>query len=369
MPDASGQVAQTGLRRSRMRRLVRAVLLTLGPVVAVLAGVYYYVTSGRYVGTENAYLRADRVAVSADITGRVVAVLVRENQTVAAGAELFRIDSAPFQIAFARAEAQMQNVRNEIEAQRANYRGKLEQVRLAELNAAYADREAARHAELLQRGATPQTRYNDARQAAAVARQQLMVAREELAQILASLGGGPDLPTEQHPRYLDALAQRDQAALDLRRTVVAAPWAGVVSRIDRFRPGDYVAAGTPVFALMAERDLWVEANIKETSLTHVRPGQTATVTIDAYPNRTWRATVTSIGAATGAEFSVLPAQNATGNWVKIVQRVPVQLRIESQPDQPPLRAGMSAVVEIDTEHNPPLTGIFAAALAWVGVRP
>jgi membrane fusion protein (multidrug efflux system) len=369
MPDASGQVERTAMRGTRARRLLRAVLLVVVPLVAVVVGAYYYAASGRYVSTENAYLRADRVAVSADVSGRVVTVAVRENQIVAAGAELFRIDDAPFRIALARAEAQLQSVRNEIEAQRANYRSRLEQVRLAELSVAFSEREAARHAELLQRGATPQTRYSEARQAASVARQQWMVAREELAHSLASLGGAPDTPTQQHPRYRDAEAQRDQASLDLRRTVVAAPWAGVVSRIDRFRPGEYVSAGAPVFALMANENLWIEANVKETALTHVRPGQEATVTIDAYPNRIWHARVSSIGAATGAEFSVLPAQNATGNWVKIVQRVPIQLAIELQPDQPLLRAGMSVVVEIDTGHRPSVADLIGSAFAWVGMRP
>ncbi len=367
MPDASGEPPlAVAARRPIVRRVLRAALLALGPIVAVLVGGYFYATSGRFVGTDDAYLRADRVSISADISGRVTAVEVRENQAVEAGAILFRIDPEPFQLALARAEAQMQSVRNDIDALRASYRSKLEQVRLNEFTVSYAERNFERQSELARRGNTAQSTFDDSRQALAVARQQLNMARQDLAQILAGLGGEPDLPIERHPRYRDAQAQRDQAALDLRRTVVTAPWAGVVSRIDRFRRGDYVTAGTPVFALLANHGLWVEANLKETDLTHVRPGQRATVTIDAYPDREWQATVASISAATGAEFAVLPPQNATGNWVKVVQRIPVRLTIEHHADQPSLRAGMSVIVEIDTGHRRPLPSVVRAALAWAG---
>jgi membrane fusion protein (multidrug efflux system) len=367
MPDASGENPVVGLRRSPVRRLVRSVLLALGPLVAIVVGLYFYATSGRFVGTDDAYLRADRVSISADISGRVVSVEVHENQTVEAGDVLFQIDEEPFRIALARAEAQLATVRNEIEALRAAYHSRQEQMRLDETTVSYAERNFERQQQLVGRGNTPQSQFDDARQAVSVARQQLAMRRNDALQILAGLSGDPDMPVERHPRFLEARAQRDQAALDLRRTVVTAPWAGVVSRIDRFRPGDYVTAGTPVFAVMASQGLWVEANLKETDLTNVRPGQHATLTIDAYPDLTWDATVASISAGTGAEWSVLPAQNATGNWVKVVQRVPVRLQIENRPGQPPLRAGMSVIVDIDTGHRRAMPGFLRWAFAWAGV--
>jgi membrane fusion protein (multidrug efflux system) len=367
MPDASGENPIVSLRRSPVRRLVRGVLLALGPIIAIVVGLYFYATSGRFVGTDDAYLRADRVSISADISGRVVSVEVHENQTVEAGDVLFQVDDEPFRIALARAEAQLATVRNEIEALRAAYRSRQEQMRLDETTVSYAERNFERQQQLVGRGNTPQSQFDDARQAVSVARQQLAMRRNDALQILAGLSGDPDMPVERHPRFLEARAQRDQAALDLRRTVVMAPWAGVVSRIDRFRPGDYVTAGTPVFAVMASQGLWVEANLKETDLTNVRPGQHATLTIDAYPDITWDATVASISAGTGAEFSVLPAQNATGNWVKVVQRVPVRLQIENRPGQPPLRAGMSVIVDIDTGHRRAMPGFLRWAFAWAGV--
>ncbi|HET6221847.1 MAG TPA: HlyD family secretion protein, partial [Dongiaceae bacterium] len=185
--------------------------------------------------------------------------------------------------------------------------------------------------------------------------------------ILAQLSGEPDLPPERHPRYLAAEAARDQSALDLRRTVITAPTAGFVSNVT-LRPGDYVRTGTPVFSLVETAHLWVEANFKETQLTYVKPGQPATVAVDTYPGVSWNVIVTSISAATGAEFALLPPQNSTGNWVKVVQRIPVRLEVESDDDQPPLRAGMSAVIEIDTGHERPLPSIVKTALAWVGAR-
>jgi membrane fusion protein (multidrug efflux system) len=330
----------------------------------LIGGAYFYVTSARYVSTDNAYVKADIAAINAEVSGRVVEVPVVNNQQVEAGATLFRLDEQPFRLALAQAEAQLKNTRDEIMALEASYRQKGEEIALAEKNIAFYENELGIY-ENMGKGVVAQTQLDEARHNLIVARQQLPALQQEQAGILAQLGGEPDLPPEQHPRYLAAEAARDQAALDLKRTVIIAPAAGFVSNVT-LRPGDYARTGMPVFSLVETGHLWVEANFKETQLTHVKPGQPATIEVDTYPGVTWDVTVTSISAATGAEFALLPPQNSTGNWVKVVQRIPVRLDVENRPDQPQLRAGMSAIIDIDTGYQRPLPGIVKTALAWVG---
>jgi len=209
-----------------------------------------------------------------------------------------------------------------------------------------------------------QTQVDEAHHNLTVAQQQLPALQQELAGILARLGGEADGAPEKNPRYLAAQAVRDQAALDLARTEVRAPANGNIANLT-LRPGDYVKTGTPIFSLVETDHLWVEANFKETDLTHVLAGQPATVTIDTYPGVTWQTDVASISAASGAEFALLPPQNSSGNWVKVVQRIPVRLEIVGRAGQPPLRAGMSATIEIDTGYQRPLPGLVTSALAWI----
>ncbi len=347
------------------RRRLRRVLLLLGPVLLIAVAAYAYVTGGRFVGTDNAYVKAHMVSVSADISGRVVAVMVRENQRVEPGQELFRLDEEPLRIALAEARANVDAVRNDIAAQKAAYRQAEEQLKLAEANVGFAEREYRRRETLVTQQIVSESEFDEARNQYQVALREAAALRQDMERILSELAGDPAIDPDTHPRVREAEAQAARAALDLRHALVAAPVAGIVSRVDSLRPGDYIVAGQPGFSIVADQDIWVEANLKETDLTHVRPGQAATVEIDTYPGRTWQARVDSIGAATGAEFSLLPPQNATGNWVKVVQRVPVRLTIEAPVDGTPLRAGMSAVVEIDTEHRRELPGIVRSALAWV----
>ena len=214
----------------------------------------------------------------------------------------------------------------------------------------FNERQRERGRNLQSRGAATAVQFDEARMQLDVSRNRIAVIRARMLQILAGLGGSLDLATEAQPLYREALARRDKAALDLKRTAVVASVPGIVSNM-RLQPGEYLEAGDRVFTLIASERLWVEANLKETQMTHVRVGQNAAVTVDAYPGRSWRAVVDSISPATGAEFAVLPAQNATGNWVKVVQRLPVRLRIIDPVQDPPLRAGMTASVSIDTERQ------------------
>jgi membrane fusion protein, multidrug efflux system len=355
-------MAEPGAAKPRVaRRLLRAVLL-LGVPLAVGAGaLYLYAVGGRHVETDNAYVKAHIIAVSAEVAGRVAAVEVRDNQAVDAGALLFRIDPAPFEVAIARAEAQMAVVRTEVESLRAEHRVALAEAAEAEERIRFYTRSLERQQMLKERGMGREDMFDEARHNLDVARARLTAVSERAARVLASLGGDPGLPANRHPRYLEAQAARDTARLDLERTRVTAPAAGVVSNM-RLQSGEFVARGVPIFSLIESRDTWIEANFKETQLAGLRIGQRARIVADAYPGVEWPARVSTIAPATGAEFALLPPQNATGNWVKVVQRVPVHLAIEQAPGQPPLRAGMTVTVTVDTGRTRGLPG-FLSALA------
>lgn len=346
-----------------MRIVARISLMLFVPVLILLGGAYLYAHSGRYVSTDNAYVKADKVTVSADVSGRVVEIDVHENQVVKAGQVLFRLDDRPYTYALDRARAHLAAVRLQIESLRATYRQKQAELKAAEDTLAYQKREFDRQAQLLANHVTPQSKYDDARHALDAARQQVASIQEQILNVLASLNGDPGIRTHLHPLILEAKAQRDQAELDLAHTVIKAPADGIVSHVDQLQVGDYLNAATPAFALVSTNRVWIEANFKETELTHVHPGQKATVDVDTYPGVTFTAKVASISPGTGSEFSVLPAQNATGNWVKVVQRVPVRLLIENPDPNRPLRIGMSATVEVDTGHERSLLSLIHDAFA------
>ena len=346
------------------RRWLRRVLLALGPLLVLLVGGYLYLSGGRYVSTDNAYLKADQVAVTAEISGPIAAVLVAENQHVKPGDVLFRLDPAPFVVALRQAEAELQKVGTDIEALKASYQAKQEELELANNSLAFAKREFERQSELSKKNVIAAASLDRTQHELETAQQQLAMLDRDRARLLAGLNGDPDIPVKQHPSWLAAEAVRDAAALDLARATVVAPFPGAVSNKPEL--GQYVTAGKPVMTIVADDDVWIEANFKETDLTNVRPGQAATVEIDTYPGRDWPAEVESISQATQSEFSVLPAQNATGNWVKVVQRIPVRIAIRTAPGDPPLRAGMSTYVEIDTGEERSLTGMIEHALAWLG---
>lgn len=345
--------SDTRARFGRSGTWLRLVLMASVPLVLIAVAAYLYFTAGRYASTDDAYVKADRIAISANVGARVIAVEVKDNQPVRAGDILFRLDDASFRIALDRANAQLANARLQIDGLRATYRQRLADLRAAQDTFAYMQREAERQQQLMATHVTTQQKYDEARHNLDNSRQQVAAAEQQINNMLASLGGDPNLPTDQHPVVLQAKAQADQAALDLADTVVRAPANGYVTMVDKLPVGQYLTAATPAFQLVATDRAWIEANFKETDLTRMRPGQSATVTIDAYPDRKFTARVDSISAGTGSEFSVLPPQNATGNWVKIVQRVPVRVVIDNPDADHPLRSGMSAIVEVDTRTLPP----------------
>ena len=327
----------------------RTILFGVIPVAA-LAAAYVYLVDSRYVSTDNAYVKTDIAAISPEVDGRVAKVLIDNNQMITIGDILFKIDRRPFEIAFAEAEAELASARQRIEAIRALYhQGRLEIVASDE-RTRFLKKIFDRQKQLKSKGFAAGETFEQAEHELAMARQNANVAKQRNTKVLAELSGDPQMPVEQHPLYLSARAKREQAALDLDRTVVRAPITGLASNVTLIA-GEYVEAGEPVMALVGTERLWIEANLKEIKLTHLRVGLKAEIVVDAFPDSTWPATIHSISPATGAEFSLLPPQNATGNWVKVVQRVPVRLVIDPGPDLAKLRAGMSVRVNIDTERE------------------
>lgn len=343
------------------RRLLRLMLLVVVPMIAVLTGLYLYARGGRDVETENAYVKQNMVAVSAEISGRVAEVMVRDDQQVAAGALLFRIDPIPFEIAVAKARAQLDVVRTDMQSLRAEYRATLLEASSAQERIEFLARQLERQELLKEKGMSRADIYDEARHNLEEARSRLQTIHESTNRVLASLAGDPQLPVERHPRFLEAKAAYDAAAVDLARTVVKAPTAGVISNM-KLQAGEHVEKGAAVFSLIQSGPVWIEANFKETQLTHLRPGQRAVVVADAFPDIEWPAKVAAIAPATGAEFAILPPQNATGNWVKVVQRVTVQIQVEQPPGQQMLRAGMTVSVTVDTGRE---RGLPRVVQRWV----
>lgn len=331
----------------RLRRATRVVLLVVVPLIAAGTALYVYSTGGREVETENAYVKANIVAVSAAVSGRVAEVAVRDNQAVPAGALLFRLDPEPFQIEVARARAQMDVVRADVQSRRAEYRATLQEQAEARERIEFLVKQFERQERLREKGMTRLDTYEEARHNVDAARRRLEAVREKTNRVLADLSGNPGLQPEQHPRYAEAQAAYNAAMHDLARSEVRAPKPGVVSNM-RLQVGEFVDKGVPVFSLIEDGPVWIEANFKETQLTHMRVGQPSIVVADAYPDTEWQGVVETIAPATGAEFAVLPPQNATGNWVKVVQRVPVRIRVQQDSASQWLRAGMTVTVSVDT---------------------
>ena len=324
----------------------RMVFLYGLPGLVTLASILYFVIGSPHVSTENAYTRADIAAVNAEISAPVREVFVGENTPVEEGALLFRLDREPFEIKLKEMQANLEKERRDIETIKASYREKLVALEVAKADRSYAEREYERQRKLASTRVVSESRLDRAQHDMDVARQRVQIVTQDLEGLLVSLAGDPNLAADQHPSVMEAQAKVARAELDLMRTEVHAPFAGVVSNVPK--RGDYVRAGFPAMSLVATQNLWIEANFKETQLTYVEAGQPVTIHVDTYPGWEWKGEVESIASATGAEFSILPAQNASGNWVKVVQRVPVRIRILPEGDEPLLRAGLSTHVSIDT---------------------
>ena len=337
------------------RALKRSMFLIVIPLLAVCVGLYLYAAGGRYVSTDNAYVKANVIIISPEVSGRVTSVPVSDNQPVEADDVLLQLDSSPLEITLNRARAQMAVIRTELESLRADYGETVVQAQQAEDKVRYLDKRYKRQRKLLKQGLSSEEKHDEAKHDLQVARREVQIIQQRVQRVLAQLGGSEKLPVDQHPRYLTAQTTYDQAVVDLKATTIRAPASGIVSNM-KLQVGEYALAGKPIFSLIENQPIWIEANLKETQLTHILPGQQATIVADAYPDKTWESVVSSIAPATGAEFSILPPQNASGNWVKVVQRIPINLVITDPANGPQLRAGMTVSVRIDTRRKRELSG-------------
>jgi len=344
----------------------RRILLMLGPAVLVVGGGLYYLFSGRYVSTDDAYVKSRMLSVTSDVSGQVVAVPVNDNQTVKKGDVLVQVDPEPYRLRLASAEADLARAIQDADALRATVKTRQQELAQAKTDVAYYQREFDRQEGLVKTGAVARSNFDKAERDLHSAQDKASSLEQQIRSSLAQLSGSLDTPTEQLPTYLAALAARGIAKYNFEHATIRASADGRVGTVT-IRPGEYVAPGQALFPQIITQDTWVEANVRETDLTYVRDGQEATFTVDAYPGREFRARIHSFSPATGSELSVLPAENATGNWVKIVQRLPLKLEPEIGPDDPPLRAGLSVNVSIDTGayHNMPrfLRGLFEPSSA------
>jgi membrane fusion protein (multidrug efflux system) len=361
-PSMAAAAAPPTRRGGFNRARLRTPLLLAGLTVLVVAGVLFYLIGGRYETTDDAFLQAGEASVAANVSGQVVAIAVRDNQAVRTGDVLFRIDPRPFQIAVDAAAAQLADARAQVESRRASYQQGRAEVQAAQARLAYANAEAARQKRLLAKGISSQAQYDQAALAVQTGRQSVQTSTQQSESVRAMLSGDVTAPAERQPAVRAAQAALDRAELDLGYTIVRATQDGIVTRVNQLQLGNYVTAARPVFTLVGQH-VWVEANFKESQLRHMRIGQPATVTVDAYPDRPVAAHVASFSPGTGNSFALLPAENATGNWVKVVQRLSVDLEFDQVPADLALHAGLSANVSVDTFH---VRHLFAPATEIAG---
>src|SRR6195256_5899350 len=332
--------------QSRWRRP----LLMLGPVALVVGALGLYLVTGRYVTEEDAYVQAVNVSISPQVAGQVVTIAAKSNTSVKQGDPLFNVDPEPYRIALANAEAQLGVARDQASTLIETYRARLKQIDEAKATLDYAQTNYDRQQHLFDTGAAPRATLDAAIRDLQTAKANLASLQREAAAALGQLGGNPDSPVDQQAAVKQAQAAVDLAARNLRLTSIVAPFDGIPNNVESIAVGAFLNAGQSAFPLVSTDDLYIEANIRETDLTYVKEGNPARTTIDAYPDASIASKVTTLAPASGSVFALLPPQNATGNWVKVVQRIPVRLSIDRPPDLA-LRAGMSVKISIDTGHR------------------
>ncbi len=351
-PVADAPAAKKSGRFSRARRKrLRMILLVAIPAAAALIGLALYLSGGRYITTDNAYVGAQKVLITPDISDKIIHVAVVEGQYVKPGDELFTLDPIPFHLALEQAQAKLASMRTDYNKLTSNYKSLSTLADLAAKNVELKQRDVDRKSKLLSTQAGSQADVDTSAGTLVTAQLQAQFTAQQRDDTLNQLLGEPNLPIEKFPPYAQAKAALDQAQRDFDHTVVRAPISGIATQVDNIQVGRFVPAGTPILSVIDDRTPWVDANPKETDITFLRVGQQATLDVDSFPDHIFKGTVVAVSPGTGSQFSILPPQNATGNWVKVVQRVPVRIAFDKDEDTKLLRSGMSVVVDIDTGHS------------------
>jgi membrane fusion protein (multidrug efflux system) len=350
-PRLGDRVTTVPARRRELRRLLRPILMLGGIAIVIVGSLLFWITGGRVMSIDNAYIRSAKEALSTDVSGIVQEVPVHEGQRVNKGDVLLRLDPRPFQIAVMGAKANLGGIVSSLNAMKLDYKRMLRDVDVKQSQVALDQVNTDRFAGLVKNGGVTRAEYDNARFQLATDQQSVEALKTTAAVQLARLGGDPEVDVHTMSDYRQAQARLEEAQRQLDHTVIYAPFAGVLTMVDTVQPGMYLAAATAAFGIVSTERTWIEANPKETELTYVKPGDPVTVTVDTYPGRHWNCGVESIAPNSGSEFSVLPAQNTSGNWVKVVQRIPVRITCDRQKDDPEFRAGMSVIADIDTGHT------------------
>jgi len=351
-PEAKAGTSTSARLFARIgRKRLRMILLVGLPALAVVIGLGIYLSGGRYISTDNAYVGAQKVLITPDISGKIMQVAIVEGQHVKAGDELFTLDREPFALALQQAKAKLDTARSNFDKLKTNLKSLETLADLAKKNVDLKQRDVDRKTRLVSSQAGSQADLDTALAAVVSAQLQAEFAVQQRDTTLNQLLGNPDLPLGKFPEYAQAKAALDSAQRDFDHTIVRAPMSGTATQVDNIQLGRFVTAGTPVLRVIDEQAPWDDANPKETDITYLRVGQKATLDVDSFPDHTFTGTVLAVSPGTGAQFSILPPQNATGNWVKVVQRVPVRIAFDKSEDTHLLRSGMSVNVEIDTGHS------------------
>jgi membrane fusion protein (multidrug efflux system) len=359
-PKPRTKIAAEPRRRlmASMRRYRRVLLLVVLPLLALIAGLTFYLSGGRYVTTDDAYVGAQKVLITPDISGKIISVAVKEGQSVATGDVMFQIDPVPFRLALAQARAKLDDAKTSHDNLVANVKLYSQTIDIINSGIAIKQRDVERKSALVKSSAGSQLDLDNSATALVTAQAQSQLVKQQNSTALNQLLGNPELPLEQFPAYIQAKAALDDAQRNLDLTTVRAPMPGIATQVDQIQLGRFVAAGTPVFSVIDTSKPWVDANPKESDFTYVAVGQPVTIDVDAFPNHVFKGTVGSLSPGTGAQFAILPPQNATGNFVKVVQRVPVRIYFDSHDKYvQKLKAGMSAYTSIDTGHRRSLAAL------------